>query len=314
MLNSLPPPPRGKKGWPWTKESNQPAPKKPDGEDWPRISIVTPSYNQGGYIEETIRSVLLQNYPNLEYIIIDGGSTDESVKIIKKYESWLTYWVSEPDRGQSHAINKGFERCSGDIYNWLCSDDILLTDALTTVAKEISLTEPAWVIGGSSVRDEVTNNCRSIPAPESFGMINFLAWGALWINQPSVFWNREIKERAGLINEHLNYCMDSDLWLRFYTLAVPNIMPKAISQYRYHSEAKTTPYSDQQALSQTELSQWILEKVCSASLPPTLAAERILAISTLQEEIAKLFRLRKHTVIGSLIRIWRAVVNNKLPI
>ena len=91
----------------------------PDGSDWPRISIVTPSYNQGQYIEETIRSILLQGYPNLEYIIIDAGSTDQTVEIIKKYEMFLSYWVSESDNGQAHAINKGLSLCTGEIFNWI---------------------------------------------------------------------------------------------------------------------------------------------------------------------------------------------------
>src|SRR5688572_28969334 len=104
MLSDLPAPPPGKTGWPWTEETFQLPEAMPDGKRWPRISIVTPSYNQGQFIEETIRSVLLQCYPNLEYIVIDGGSTDDSVEIIEKYKSWLTYWVSEPDKGQVDAI------------------------------------------------------------------------------------------------------------------------------------------------------------------------------------------------------------------
>ena len=129
MIDQLPAPPKGKKGWPWTVQTDLPKETMPNGEPWPRISLVTPSYNQGRYIEETIRSVLLQNYPNLEYVIIDGGSTDETLAILQKYEHWLTYWASEPDHGQSHAINKGFQRCTGTILNWLCSDDILLEES-----------------------------------------------------------------------------------------------------------------------------------------------------------------------------------------
>jgi cellulose synthase/poly-beta-1,6-N-acetylglucosamine synthase-like glycosyltransferase len=108
-LHELPSAPPGKTGWPWTEESTAPPPSMADGKDWERITIVTPSFNQGAFIEETIRSVLLQGYPNLEYIVMDGGSTDNSVQIIKKYSPWLNYWVSEPDGGQSDAINRGLE-------------------------------------------------------------------------------------------------------------------------------------------------------------------------------------------------------------
>src|SRR5918993_3663819 len=97
---------------------------------WPKISVVTPSFNQGQYIEATIRSVLEQEYPNLEYIIIDGGSTDGSVEIIEKYSEYLTYWVSEPDEGQTNALIKGFDRADGDILCWLCSDDLFESTTL----------------------------------------------------------------------------------------------------------------------------------------------------------------------------------------
>ncbi|RPH92435.1 MAG: glycosyltransferase, partial [Lysobacterales bacterium] len=113
-LNELPPPPAGRSGWPWTAET--PPPGAADASaDWPRITIVTPSFNQAEYIEETIRSVLLQGYPDLEYYVIDGGSTDGSADIIRKYAQYLAGWASEPDRGQSHALNKGFARASGQV-------------------------------------------------------------------------------------------------------------------------------------------------------------------------------------------------------
>jgi glycosyltransferase involved in cell wall biosynthesis len=147
-LSELPPPPAGKTGWPWTQESKLLPEQMPDGSKWPQISIVTPNYNCGRFLEETIRSVLLQGYPNLEYIVIDGGSTDNSVEIIKKYEPWLTYWVSEPDKGQVDAINKGLQRVTGQWFNWLNGDDILLSGSLKTLATISNLQPEAnWITG-----------------------------------------------------------------------------------------------------------------------------------------------------------------------
>src|ERR1700692_4825128 len=120
-IAELPLPPIGRAGWPWTENCTLPDHNQ-EYASWPRISIVTPSYNQGQFLEETIRSVLLQGYPNLEYFVIDGGSEDRSVEIIKQYQPWITYWVSERDRGQTDAINKGLGLSRGDIFNWLNSD------------------------------------------------------------------------------------------------------------------------------------------------------------------------------------------------
>lgn len=120
-IEDFPLAPSGKSGWPWTDVALSIVP--PNGVEYPKITLVTPSFNQGEFIEETIRSVLLQNYPNLEYIIIDGGSTDDTVAIIKKYEKYISYWISEKDKGQSEAINKGLKIATGEIFNWLNSDD-----------------------------------------------------------------------------------------------------------------------------------------------------------------------------------------------
>ncbi|MDO8303698.1 MAG: glycosyltransferase, partial [Sedimentisphaerales bacterium] len=127
-LKELPAAPAGKTGWPWTVES--PAPALSQITNCPRICIVTPSFNQGEFLEETIRSVLLQGYLNLEYIIMDGGSTDNSVEIIKKYSPWLAYWTSQKDNGQADAIYRGFEKASAEYIGWVNSDDMLLPDAL----------------------------------------------------------------------------------------------------------------------------------------------------------------------------------------
>lgn len=121
-----------------------------NGEPWPTISIVTPSYNQAAFIEETIRSVLLQGYPNLQYVVIDGGSTDGTVDVLTRYDHWIDYWVSEPDGGQADAINKGLAYVTGGWFNWLNSDDILLPGALMTLATVAALVpEAQWISGAS---------------------------------------------------------------------------------------------------------------------------------------------------------------------
>ncbi len=134
-LRELPPPPPGKTGWPWTEASPDLPDMTQDGRPWPRVSIVTPSYNQGLLIEKTIRSVLLQGYPNLEYIIIDGGSTDGTVQVIREYSPWLTYSVSEPHKGQSAVINRGFLHSTADILGWLNSDDHYMPGAIQKIAE-----------------------------------------------------------------------------------------------------------------------------------------------------------------------------------
>jgi glycosyltransferase involved in cell wall biosynthesis len=132
-LAELPPPPPGKTGWPWTEECPQLPDTRPDGSPWPRITIVTPSYNQGEFIEETIRSVLLQGYPDLEYFIMDGGSTDESVDKIIQYQAWLSHWCTGKDSGQADAITKALERASGIWFHNVNSDDVLLPNALQRI-------------------------------------------------------------------------------------------------------------------------------------------------------------------------------------
>jgi glycosyltransferase involved in cell wall biosynthesis len=140
MLNpttteQLPDPAQDGDEWPLKSPVNETYPELPPGQSWPKISIVTPSFNQGSYLEKTIRSVLLQGYPNLEYVIIDGGSTDQSVDVIKKYAQWIDFWVSEKDQGQSNAINKGLARSSGELLGWLNSDDYYLPGALFKIAR-----------------------------------------------------------------------------------------------------------------------------------------------------------------------------------
>jgi glycosyltransferase involved in cell wall biosynthesis len=148
-INSFPSAPAGPEAWPWSVPKHDPPLLQVPGMQLPKISLITPSFNQAAYLEETIRSVLLQRYPNLEYIIVDGGSHDDSVDIIKKYEPWLASWSSGPDEGQSDAINRGFRISSGDIVSWLCSDDLLRPNALWKVAFEFMREPEMDVLAGA---------------------------------------------------------------------------------------------------------------------------------------------------------------------
>lgn len=243
MLLELPPAPQDKFGWPWT-EATPPLPvKMPDGSPWPKISIVTPSFNQAQYIEETIRSVLLQGYPNLEYIIIDGGSTDGSVEIIKKYEPWLTYWISEPDRGQSHAINKGFSTSTGDIIAWINSDDYYLPGAFSAVALEFLHSN--WVHGATIVIEE--NSCiQRLIEPERAAdskidacFKNDVSFN-FTVSQPGHFWAKTLINEIGLLNGKYHYCMDRDWMTRALASGYrPTFINNSLACQRYHPESKT---------------------------------------------------------------------------
>jgi|GEM_PF-467591 len=216
-LSELPPPPPGRTGWPWTEESHQLPDTMPDGRPWPRVSIVTPSYNQAQFIEETIRSVLLQGYPDLEYIIIDGGSTDGSVEIIRKYEKWLAYWVSEKDRGQSHAINKGFERATGEIVAWLNSDDIYQPDTLQDVALNFTTySECGLLYADSCFINEHSQVIEPIET-QQYDLATLVLSHA-YLPQQSTFLRASVLAEQGLLDEELHYVMDFDLWLRVITV------------------------------------------------------------------------------------------------
>jgi len=204
---------------------------------YPRISIITPSFNQGKYLEECILSVLNQNYPDLEYIIIDGGSTDESVDIIKKYADSITYWESEKDRGQSHALNKGLSRCSGEIISWLCSDDLYLPGALHKVAGLFAESPESCLVHGKTIlfgqgRKEIIKGANKDDLPlKYFSIIPF--------PQPSSFFRKKVIDEQGMLDESFHFGMDYDLLIRI-ALHYPILQTEHIfSRYRLHSESKT---------------------------------------------------------------------------
>ncbi|WP_353930082.1 glycosyltransferase family 2 protein [Okeanomitos corallinicola TIOX110] len=212
---------------------------------FPRITIITPSYNQGNFIEETIQSIVSQGYPNLEYIIIDGGSTDNTVDIIKKYESLISYWVSEPDQGQTHAINKGLSKATGEIIAYLNSDDYYLPGTLFKVAEHFLKFPETDLLHG--ICRYVNQQGEKIG--EQFGNINTLSeildlWDVWWKKrqfvQPEVFWSRRITEKIGLFNEELYFVMDYDYWRRIIQAGgMINSLDVELSCFRFTDQQKS---------------------------------------------------------------------------
>jgi len=184
---------------------------------YPKISIVTANFNGGKYLEGTILSILNQNYPNLEYIIIDGGSTDSSLEIIKKYEDSLAYWVSEKDEGVYHAIQKGFEKSTGEIMAWLNSDDLYHPNCLFTVAEIFSsFSDVNWLHGVPTLFDEMGRSV-DVGRLRVWSRLDILLKDKKWLQQESTFWRRSLWQNAGSrLNTSLKYAADFELWLRFF--------------------------------------------------------------------------------------------------
>jgi len=206
--------------------------------NYPKVSIVTPSYNQGQFLERTILSVLNQNYPNLEYIIIDGGSTDGSVEIIKKYEKYLAYWVSEPDKGQSDAINKGFKISRGEILAYLNSDDIYCEGTIRKIANYFSVHSKIYLIYGDYILIDAQDNVIKYKKEIEFNY-NILLYGFSYIPQPTVFFKRDIFANIGLFDVKLNYVMDCDYWLRVARRYRIQHIPSFLASFRVHKFSKT---------------------------------------------------------------------------
>lgn len=204
---------------------------------FPSISIVTPSYNQGQFLEETICSVLDQNYPNLQYMVIDGGSTDNSVEIIKKYEKHLSYWESVKDKGQMDALNKGVRRSTGEIFGFINSDDLLYPKALKRVA-EMWQEGATWIVGWTKYLEEGDGDYPYLPGP-------YLHKHDYFIDNPfpqqSSFWARKYFDQVGLFDENLHYCFDYEWWLRlrFKADARPSVVRQCFGAFRLHPASKT---------------------------------------------------------------------------
>lgn len=215
----------------------------PYGTPWPRISIVTPSYNQGRFIEQTIRSVLMQGYPNLDYLLVDGGSVDETKTILEKYEHCFTYWVSEPDRGQSHAINKGLARCTGEIFNWINSDDYYEPKAFQIIAAQFSEHPELQVLCCKTrMLDEVTGEVKYSSGRKILNGLERTLF-KMGIDQPATFFKRQVVDELGGVPEDFHYVMDKVLWLNYllrFGLARVRRLDAVVVNFRYHSSSKST--------------------------------------------------------------------------
>jgi glycosyltransferase involved in cell wall biosynthesis len=208
----------------------------------PKVTIVTPSYNQGAFLENTILSVLNQDYSNIEYIIIDGGSTDGSVDIIKKYRDRLAYWVSETDRGQSHAINKGFGHATGEIFNWLNSDDLLMPSSVKIAVHYLTCKPNIGMVYGDRITVDKRGNFLELTQVPSY--IAKALHYHLRIPQETTFFRSKYWLAAGGVDEELEYCMDYDFFFRLGKRTQFYHIPFVLGAYRKHQSSKTVVYSN----------------------------------------------------------------------
>jgi glycosyltransferase involved in cell wall biosynthesis len=204
----------------------------------PLVSIVTPSFNQAHYLESTIRSVLDQDYPNIEYIIVDGGSTDDSVEIIRHYSDRLAWWVSEKDLGQTDAINKGFARTKGEILAWLNSDDTYENNAVGEVVAFLrNRPEIGLAYGDANFINETGRIIGHFPAAQT--NYKHLRQGYVHIPQQSAFWRANMWRKVGPLDPSFYFAMDYDLWVRLAALAPVQYTPRLWASFRLHTQGKT---------------------------------------------------------------------------
>ncbi len=209
----------------------------------PLVSIVTPSFNQARFLEATIQSVLSQNYPRLEYMIVDGGSTDGSLEIIKKYASRLTWWISEKDQGQTDALNKGFGHARGDILAWLNSDDTYESGAVASAAKYLQMhREVGLVYGDANYIDENGRRLGRFPAAQTD--LRRLRQGYVHIPQQASFFRGELWRTLGPLDPSFYFAMDYDLWVRIASRAALKYLPETWANFRLHAAGKTLAADD----------------------------------------------------------------------
>ena len=272
---------------------------KHSGLNWPRISLVTPVFNSAGYIEQTIQSVLAQNYPNLEYFIIDGGSTDGALDVIRKYESQIAGWISEPDNGMYDAINKGFARATGEIMGWISATDKLHTGGLLVVGSVFrDLPQVQWITGRPTFFNE-EGMTSLIEPPTRWSRYRFLAGANRYIQQESTFWRRSLWERAGSrVDDSRRYASDFELWIRFFKYARLYTADALIGGFRVHDASL--------GIQQLDLCHQIQDEIVEAELATTPWGSSLRAfrrISRIAAGIPKIRGLWQRLVMRSLYRL-----------
>ncbi len=279
----------------------------------PRFSVVMPSYNTAEYLRQTVDSILDQDYPDLEFIITDGQSTDGTIDLLRSYGSKIR-WVSEPDDGQCDAINKGFAMATGELHYWANADDPILPGTLRHVAGLLTdRSRPQWAVGAADLIDERGR----IHFTRRVGRVDdttFLLWALKWIPTQSVFWNRRMWEVAGPFNPDLHYTMDLGLWQRMHKAAPCIVTDRVLGMYRMHAQSKSlSGIEKSRAERKRNLGRIIaadLEEAAQAGAAAVQARADQMAVllDDMADQVAFLNRMQTHPLMGPLIRLYRRKV------
>lgn len=279
--------------------------------DLPRFSVVLPTFNAAAFLEPTLRSLVEHDYPDLEVIVVDGGSTDGTVDILRRYADRLGWWVSEPDRGQCDAINKGFAHATGELHYWANADDPIEPGALRHVAARLTeRAQPQWLVGAARLLDG-RGRVLGVRAPRTVDDTTFLLWALRWIPTQAVFWNRAMWAAAGPFDEELHYVMDLALWERMYRAAPPLVTERVLASYCLHHASKSlTAIESSRGERKAHLATIIAADMARAEAAGEDArrvlAERYAALfDELADRAALLERMRHSRLMGPILRAYR---------